>query len=468
VATAAAPTYRIPLDDAEVRMPDGHVVVIGGGFGGLTAVKALARAPVRVTLIDKRNHHLFQPLLYQVATAALAPSDIAEPLRAILGRQGNAEVLLAEVLDVDVARKVVITEAREVRYDYLVLAAGAESNWFGHGEWVPNAPGLKTISDALEIRQRVLEAFEEVEWSTDPERVRQLLTFAVIGGGPTGVEMAGAIQEIACYTLVEDFKHVDPKLLRVVLIEAVPKILTAMPDPLQEAAKKHLTDLGVELWLGRPVERIEDGLVVAGGEELRARTIVWAAGVRASPLAKALGAPLDRAGRVVVRPDLSIPDHPEVFAIGDLAHVDQEGGTIVPGVAPAAMQMGKFVARAIVADHRGKPRGTFVYKDKGSLATIGRSRAVADLPFGRFRGFVAWMIWAVVHLMSIVSYRNRAVVAVKWLWSWFTFDRSSRVMWRDEQERDARYDLTRSAGQALQHAQPPQATPDDGQRPTPV
>lgn len=411
-----------------------QVVVIGGGFGGLAVTRALRRAPVQVTLIDRRNHHLFQPLLYQVATAALAPSDIAEPLRGILGDQDNASVLKAEVTSVDRDERVVRTrDGRAIRYDHLVVAAGAVTSYFGNAAWEAHAPGLKTIGDALDIRHRTLDCFERAEWADSEAERRRLLSFVVVGGGPTGVEMAGAIQEIACQMLARDFRHLDTDLVSVTLVEGV-DVLPPFPEGLRAKARAQLEGLGVHVRLGDLVTDVGEGYVELGDERIEAGTVIWGAGVRAAPLADALGGPQDRGGRVQVSPDLSLPGHPEIFVIGDMAHVEQEGGGTVPGVAPAAIQMGRFVAEAIQGDARGRPRGVFRYVDKGNLATIGRSRAVADLPGGlRLSGFPAWVLWVFVHLMTLVGHRNKLVVFLKWALAWVTFDRSSRLLWRDEQ-----------------------------------
>ncbi|MCB9681123.1 MAG: NAD(P)/FAD-dependent oxidoreductase [Alphaproteobacteria bacterium] len=416
-----------------------RVVVIGGGFGGLATVQALRRAPVHLTLVDKRNHHLFQPLLYQVATAALAPSDIAEPLRGILGGQANADVMLAEVTGIDVDRRVVHTEEGELPYDHLVVAAGATHAYFGHDDWAEHAPGLKTIGDALRIRHRILSAFEEAEWTDDPQARKRLCTFVVVGAGPTGVELAGALREIACQTLTEDFHHVTVDAVRVVLVEAAPAVLGPFPKPLQEAARAQLEQLGVEVRTATPVKGMGPGRVEVEGEVIEASTILWAAGVQASPLGAMLGVDLDRAGRVHVAPDLSLPGHPEVRVIGDMAHVEQDGHP-VPGVAPAAIQMGHHVAASIRGDLVGHDRVPFRYHHKGSLATVGRRLAVADLGRWQGAGFVAWLIWVFVHLMTLVGHRNRVVVFVKWAWSWATFDRSSRLLWLDEDRRDVHYE----------------------------
>jgi NADH dehydrogenase len=413
-------------------MPTPHVVVIGGGFGGLAAVQALKRADVRVTLIDKRNHHLFQPLLYQVATANLAPSDIAEPLRAVLSRQANADVLLGEVTRVDLTARTVHTAEQALRYDHLIVAAGMRSSYFGHADWPAHAPGLKTIGDALEIRRRVLSAFERAEWTDDPDERNRLLTFVVIGAGPTGVELAGAIKEIACKTLPSDFRHVDPRQTRVVLVEAGPAVLPPFVPELQAAARAALEQMGVEVRTGARLERLTAEEVVLSTETLRAATVLWAAGVRGVALGEQLGVPVDRAGRVPVQLDLTLADHPEVYVIGDLAHFQHGTEQPLPGVAPVALQMGVHAAQNLLATVAGRPRAPFTYVDRGSLATIGRSLAVADFGWLRLTGFLAWLIWVFVHLMTLVGHRSRAVVFVKWAWAWWTSDRGSRLLWQGE------------------------------------
>lgn len=417
-------------------MAQPHVVIVGGGFGGLAAAKALASQPVRVTLVDKRNHHLFQPLLYQVATAALAPSDIAEPLRGVLGRARNVEVRLGEVVDVDVlARTVTLADGDALPWDKLIVAAGARTTWFGHDDWAEHAPGLKSLGDALDIRHRILRAFEEAEWTEDAALRARLLTFVVVGAGPTGVEMAGAIREIACHTLAGDFRHVRPSSTRVVLVEAGPRVLAALPAPLSTAAQRFLEELGVEVRLGQQVEAMgPDGVIVAG-ERIDAGTVVWAAGVAPSPLAARLGAAVDRRGRVIVAADGSLPDHPDVFAVGDLAHhAHDDPDHPLPGVAPVAIAMGHHAARCILGDLRGRARAPLHYFDKGDLATVGRRRAVARVGPLRMAGTLAWLAWVFVHLMTLVGHRNRVVVFTKWAWAWSTWERSSRLVWQDEPE----------------------------------
>jgi NADH dehydrogenase len=407
-----------------------RVVIVGGGFGGLFTAKALADAPVQITLIDRRNHHLFQPLLYQVATAGLNPSDIAYPIRAIVRKQRNVRVLLGEVTGIDAEeRAVTLADGSSLPYDTLVLATGATHAYFGNDHWAQHAPGLKTVEDALDIRARVLLAFERAERETDAVRRQAELTFVVIGGGPTGVELAGAISEIALRTLSRDFRSIDPTTARVVLVEGLPRILTAYPESLSAKATTQLRELGVEVRTDCKVTGIDaDGVDTTTGR-IEARTVVWGAGVAASPLGQALGVPLDRAGRVVVEPDLSIPGHPEVLVIGDLAAAKQADGSPVPGVAPAAMQGGRHAAKVVRADLAGTVRPTFRYRDKGSLATIGRSSAVADFgPGRRFSGFPAWVLWWLVHLLYLVGFRNRLLVWFSWAWQWLTFQRGARLI----------------------------------------
>jgi NADH:ubiquinone reductase (H+-translocating) len=404
-----------------------RVVIVGGGFGGLTAARALARAPVDVTLLDRTNHHLFQPLLYQVASAGLSPAEIAYPIRRILRRQKNARVLLAEAVAIDTTAKRVLLADGEVPYDHLIVAAGAGHSYFGKDQWEAHAPGLKTLEDALEIRRRALIAFEQAEREEDPEARRQWLTFVVVGGGPTGVEMAGAFAEIARHTLARDFRRIDPRTARVILVEAGPRVLPAYPEGLSEKAKLQLEALGVQVWSGAPVTAVDAAGVQVGGDRIAARTVVWAAGVQASPLARSLGVPLDRAGRVRVAPDLTVPGQPSVLVIGDLASLEQDGRP-VPGVAPAAIQMGEQAVRNIVRGLRGEPPLPFRYRDKGSLATIGRRRGVAVLGALRLSGLVAWLAWLGVHIFFLIGFRNRFVVLFTWAWAYLTYDRSARLI----------------------------------------
>ncbi len=401
-----------------------RVVVIGAGFGGLNATKALRRAPVDVTVVDRRNFHLFQPLLYQVAAAALNPSDIAYPIRSVFRGQENVRsVLLAEVTDVDVdSRRVTLDDGSTLSYDYLVIATGATHSYFGRDEWESVAPGLKTLEDALTMRQRILSAFEQAE--REPERAGQLLTFVVVGGGPTGVELAGALIEIAVHSLGEEFHAIDPAKARVVLVEGAPHVLPVYPESLSESARRQLEGLGVEVITSGLVEAIDDeGVTLSDGTRIDAGLVLWAAGVQASSLGVRLGAGIDRAGRVAVGDDLSIPGHPEVFVIGDLATFPG-----VPGVAPAAMQMGRHAGRMIRADIDQAPRSPFAYRNKGSLATIGRARAVADFGRIRFGGFFAWVAWLAIHIFYLIGFRNRLLVLISWAWSYMTFRRGARII----------------------------------------
>jgi NADH dehydrogenase len=411
-----------------------HVVILGGGFGGLSAARRLARAPVRVTLLDRRNHHVFQPLLYQVATAGLAAPDIAAPIRRILWKQRNATVLLAEAVGFDLAaRRVRLADDPEgIGYDFLLIATGATHSYFGHDDWAAHAPGLKSLEDALEIRRRFLLAFEAAERERDPERRRAWLTFVVVGAGPTGVELAGTVAEIARHTLACDFRSIDPRTARVVLVEGAPRVLTPYPPPLSEKAARQLAALGVEVRTGVAVTQVDADGVSLGGERLAARTVLWAAGVAASPLGRGLGVPVDRAGRVRVEPDLSIPSHPEVFVVGDLAALEQDGKP-VPGVAPAAMQMGRHAATNIRRALEGRPRLPFRYRDKGSLATIGRRAAVAVFGTVQLSGFVAWAAWLAIHIFFLIGFRNRFVVMLEWGWAYLTYERHARlILGRDD------------------------------------
>ena len=404
-----------------------RVVIVGSGFGGLAAARGLARAPVDVTLVDRTNHHLFQPLLYQVATAGLSPAEIACPIRRILRRQRNARVLLGEAVAIDAAAKRIRLADGEVAYDSLVVAAGAGHSYFGKDEWEAHAPGLKTLEDALEIRRRVLVAFEEAEREEDPEARRRALTFVVVGGGPTGVEMAGAFAEIARNTLARDFRRIDPRTARILLVEAGPRVLPTYPEGLSEKAKRQLEALGVQVWTGAPVTGVDASGVEIGADRIATRTVVWAAGVLASPLARSLGTPLDRAGRVRVLSDLTVPGQPAVFVIGDLASLEQDGRP-VPGVAPAAIQMGEHTARNVVRARRGEPLLPFRYRDKGSLATIGRKSGVADFGWVRLSGPLAWLAWLTVHIFFLIGFRNRFVVLFTWAWAYLTYERSARLI----------------------------------------
>ena len=406
-----------------------RVVIIGGGFGGISAAKELKRANADVTLIDRTNHFTFQPLLYQVATAALAPSDITAPIRWILRRQKNTEVLMAEVREVDPVRRVVRIddELREIPYDFLIVATGSRHAYFGHNEWEPYAPGLKTIEDATEIRRRFLLAFELAEKSGNEREQQEYMTFVVVGGGPTGVELSGAFPFIAKKALAPDFRRIDSRKTRVVLIEAGPRILPTFPEDLASRATEDLKDLGVEVRVNSSVTGVGHEGVSIGGETIHARTVFWAAGNNASPVGRFLGGPLDHAGRIQVRPDLSVPAHPEVFVVGDLAALVQDGRQ-VPGVGPAAIQEGKSAGKNIVRDLRHQPRKNFRYRNKGDLATIGRSRAIADLGWIRFAGRPAWFFWLFVHIMYLVGFRNRANVLLEWAYDYFTYQHGARLI----------------------------------------
>jgi NADH dehydrogenase len=407
-------------------MPEARerIVILGGGFGGLEAARGLARAPVDVVLVDRRNYHLFQPLLYQVATAGLSPADIASPIRSILSRQRNLSVLLARVTGVDLEAKTVQTDRGEIGFDRLVVATGARHDYFGHDEWEPFAPGLKKIDDATDIRRRILLAFERAETEQDPAERARLLTFVVVGGGPTGVEMAGAIAELAHRALAADFRRIDPRMTRVVLIEAGPRVLAGFDPDLSRKAEKTLNALGVEVRCGAPVTDCTDDGVVVAGQRIESRTVVWAAGVRASPAARWLGAEADRAGRVVVGPDLRLPGRDDVFVIGDTALVPGPGGRPLPGNAPVAKQEGRYVAR-VIASGLSEP---FRYRDFGALATIGRRHAVVQIGRLKLSGFVAWLIWCVAHVYFLIGFRNRVVVALTWLWAYVTWQRGTRLI----------------------------------------
>jgi NADH dehydrogenase len=402
-------------------------VIVGGGFAGLEVARGLARTEIHITLVDRRNHHLFQPLLYQVAAAGLSPAEIAYPIRRILWKQRNVRVLLADARGVDLAGGRLLLADGHLPYDHLVLAAGATHSYFGHDEWAPYAPGLKDLDDALQIRQRVLLAFEEAEREADDERRRAQLTFVVVGGGPTGVEMAGAFVEIARHSLVRDFRRIDPRTARVILVEAGPRILPAYPVELSESAREQLEGLGAEVRTGTSVTACTDGGVSLGAEHIPARTVVWAAGVAASPLARSLGIALDRAGRVPVTPHLTVPGYPEVWVAGDLAAFEQDGRP-VPGVAPAAMQMGRHVAKNLRRAVLTRPLLPFRYVDKGSLATIGRSSGVALFGRVKLSGFPAWAAWLAIHIFFLIGFRNRFVVLFTWAWAYVTHQRSARLI----------------------------------------
>ncbi|HZR00051.1 MAG TPA: NAD(P)/FAD-dependent oxidoreductase [Chloroflexota bacterium] len=419
-----------------------HVVIVGGGFGGINAAKAFAKQPVRVTLIDRRNHHLFQPLLYQVATAALSPGQIAAPIRAIFRRQPNVEVLLAEVTGFDLeGRHVLTADGGAIDYDYLIVAPGARDNYFGHDEWRTVAPGLKSLDEALDIRRRILRAYETAEREAlaaradgrelSRERLDELLTFVIVGGGPTGVEMAGAIAEIARHTLRGEFRYVDPSRTRIVLVEGSPQLLNGYPAKLSNEATARLHRLGVEVRTATLVTDVREGEVRIGEERIPAGTIIWAAGVRASELGARLGVPLDRSGRVPVEPDLTVPGHPEVYVVGDLAAVPGKDGRPLPGVAQPAIQGGKWAAQNVLRTIRGEPRKPFRYVDLGRMAIIGRGAGVAEIGPLKLGGFVAWLMWLFIHIAYLIGFQNRLLVLTQWAWSYVTYQRAARLITGD-------------------------------------
>lgn len=406
-----------------------HVVIVGAGFGGLNAAMALGRAPVKVTIVDQHNYHLFQPLLYQVATAGLSPGDIAYPIRAVVRKQANTHVLLAEVTRVEPDARKLILKDRELPYDYLILAAGVRHSYFGHPEWEKHAPGLKTIDEALAIRRRILLAFERAETETDAAKRKALLTFVVIGGGPTGVELAGAISEIAYKVMAQDFRSIDTRETRTILVEAGPRILPSFPEELSAIAEDALKNLGVEIRTNSPVTKIESGAVTIKDQLVSAETILWAAGVSASPLAQSLNVPLDRAGRVVVNADLTISGHSEIFVIGDLASfMHQADGKPLPGLAPVAMQQGRHAAANILRAQNGEAMKPFKYWDRGSMATIGRNAAVATIGRVHLSGFLAWIAWLFIHILFLIGFRNRLIVLFDWAWAYLSFQRSARLI----------------------------------------
>ena len=416
---------------AEEKIP--RVVIVGGGFGGLEAAKKLVCENVRLTVIDRTNYHLFQPLLYQVATAALSPADIAAPIRAVLHKCKNAEVMLAEVQSVDLNTRVVHAGDLNVQYDYLILATGARHSYFGHPEWERLAPGLKSLEDAVEIRRRILLAFEYAEKISDPAARAAAMTFVIIGGGPTGVEMAGAIAEIARHTLARDFRHIDPSSARVVLIESESQVLATFPEDLRTSATKQLQDLGVEVRTGVHATDLTEAGLRVGDEFIPCRVKIWAAGNTASFVGKSLGVPVDRVGRVIVQDDLTIPGHPEVQVIGDLANFTGKDDKSLPGVSPVAMQQGRHAARNILNMIEGRKPQRFWYFDKGSMATIGRNKAVADLRLLHLSGLPAWVAWLFVHTLFLVGFRNRVVVLFQWAWAYFTFNKGARLITRNFQ-----------------------------------
>ena len=405
-------------------------MIVGAGFGGLMAARGLARAAVDVVVIDRHNYHLFQPLLYQVATAALSPADIAEPIRVVLRRQRNAMVLLDEVIGVDPEARIVKTRSgTRQTYDWLILATGSRYNYFGHADWPSRAPGLKSLDDATLIRRRALLAFEEAEAASDPALRQRLLSFVLVGAGPTGVEMAGALAELAHATLSRDFRNINPQTARIILVEAGPRVLTGFPDKLSAFAVRSLERMGVELLLDTPIEGIDEHGVTAKGGRLEAANVIWCAGVEASPVARWLGVPAAKGGRVAVASDLSVPGHPEIFVIGDAAFVVGPDGEPLPGLAPVAKQQGKYVGSLIARRMRGDPISPpFHYRDEGALATIGRHSAIADFGWIRLTGFVAWVLWGIVHIFFLIGFRNRASVFLNWIWAWVTYGRGARLI----------------------------------------
>jgi NADH dehydrogenase len=409
-----------------------RVLIVGAGFGGLQAARRLARYPVKITLVYQRNYHTFQPLLYQVATAGISPGEIAAPVRRILRSLDSVEVLMGEVLGFDLEKRIAKLADLEIPYDYLIVAAGASHAYFGHDEWEPMAPGLKTIEDALEIRRRVLLAFELAERHAASGEGQVQLNFVVVGGGPTGVELAGTLAEIARHALANEFRSIDPEHSRVILIEGGPRVLPAYSEDLSSSAERQLRRLGVEVRTSAMVTGVEPSAVRVGNTRVPAAVVLWAAGVAASPLGKSLGVPLDRAGRVLVTPDLSIPGHPEVFVVGDLASLKDKHGNQLPGVAPVAMQQGAATARNIKRDLQGEPRQDFHYLDKGSLATIGRAAGVAQFGKIHISGFVAWLAWLFIHVFFLIGFRNRLIVLIQWAWSYFTYERGARLITGDQ------------------------------------
>jgi NADH:ubiquinone reductase (H+-translocating) len=421
----------VAMNESRDQKP--NVVIVGAGFGGLEAAKKLAREDVSVTVIDRTNYHLFQPLLYQVATAALSPADIAAPVRAVLSKYKNVEVILAEVQSVDVDAKKLKTTDMEIGYDFLILSTGARHSYFGHNEWEKLAPGLKSLEDAIELRRRLLMAFEYAEKITDEAARKAAMTFVIIGGGPTGVEMAGAIAEISRHTLAKDFRHIDPSQARVILIEGEPRLLAGYPEDLSASALRQLVDLGVEVRTATRATNLTEAGVQVGNEFIPCRVKIWAAGNNASFVGKTLDASVDRVGRVVVNDDLTIPGHPEVQVIGDLANFSHQTGEPLPGISPVAMQQGRHAARNVLAIIQGRKPQRFHYWDKGTIATIGRNKAVADLKFIHLSGLPAWLAWLFVHIIFLVGFRNRLLVLIQWAWAYFTFDKGARLITRNFQ-----------------------------------
>jgi NADH dehydrogenase len=443
-AIETAPSPVAPASEPAAAKPinrdNPHIVILGGGFGGLNLAKSLRNTKARITMIDRQNHHLFQPLLYQVATASLSSVEIAKPLRSILSDQENICVHLGKVEAIDLKTRTVILSDRSVTYDYLIIALGGVTSYFGHPEWAENAPGLKSINDALRIRREILFAFEQAELTDDPEELKKLMTIVIVGGGPTGVELAGACKELGRFVMRHDFRRIDPAKVRVILIEAADRILMHLPRDLSASAQRQLEDIGVEVRLDTMVKDIKENLVVVSSkgkpdvlETIRAASIVWSAGVGANPVTRTLGVEIDRAGRIKVNPDLSIPGHPEAFAIGDIAFILKKDGTPVPGVSPAAIQMGQYVAKTIeceLADPhmRVDQRGAFSYWDKGTMATIGHSRAVAMIGWFKCSGFLAWLMWLGVHILFLVGFTNKLTVVIRWVWAFFTRRQGARVI----------------------------------------
>lgn len=414
-------------NDPDPKRP--RIVIVGAGFAGLAAAKGLAKADADIILVDRHNYHLFQPLLYQVATAALSPAQIAQPIRAIVKKQKNCVVALGEMTGIDIANKTISGPDKTLPYDYLILATGATHTYFSHDEWASVAPGLKSIDDATAIRQRILTAFEKAEITDDETERKALLTFAVIGGGPTGVEMAGAIAELAHHTMRDDFKYIDPRQARVILIEAGPRVLSAFPEKLSSATYKSLIKTGVEVITGRAVTNCTADGVTIGDEFIPSRTIIWGAGVKASPIGEWLNVERDRAGRVIVNPDLTVPNHPDIFVLGDTASFRTTDGNILPGVAQVAMQQGKHAAKVILARLSKQPEPEpFTYHDYGTMATIGRGKAIVNLPYLQISGLIAWLMWGLIHLLPLVGFRNRFIVLTDWVWSYFTHARGVRLI----------------------------------------
>jgi NADH dehydrogenase len=407
-----------------------RVVIVGGGFGGLTAAMALKKAPVHITLIDRNNHHLFQPLLYQVATAGLSPANIASPIRGILSEQENVDVLMGEVHGIDTGKKQVLLDDRQIAYDDLILATGARHSYLGHESWEENAPGLKSIEDATLIRRKILLAFEHAESEPNLETKQAYLTFVVVGAGPTGVELCGAIAELSHVTIAQDFRHIDPKLTKIILIESGPRILAAFTPEIAEAATKKLKSMGVEILVGGRVENIDASGVRIGEKQIVSKNVIWAAGVSPSPAGKWLNAETDKSGRVKVNPDLTVPGQPQIFVIGDTATLSppENHGKPLPGVAPVAMQQGRYVAKALVDRLKGKKAAPFKYIDKGNLATVGRAFAIAEFKGLKISGFFAWVLWLLVHIYYLIGFRNRAVVLLEWAWGYLTFQRGARLI----------------------------------------